>query len=110
MYRRIGLLAASSAVMLQWGATASAQDAQTAPKEEGPAVVETQPAAAAPQKENGTTVIEITGQVLGKGEARANSVIDKETILQQPAGLDPLKLLTRVPGLQVGSSDALTGS
>src|SRR5438874_13460459 len=39
------------------------------------------------------TKIEVTGQVLGKGEARANSIIDKETIQQQPPGLDPLKFL-----------------
>ncbi|MFS2008038.1 TonB-dependent receptor domain-containing protein [Duganella sp. CT11-25] len=89
MYRKIGLLAAGSAVMLQWNLPASAQEAG-----EGRA----------------PTVVEITGQVMGKGEARANSVIDEEAIKQQPAGLDPLKLLARVPGLQVSSSDALTGS
>ncbi|MFZ6773911.1 TonB-dependent receptor domain-containing protein [Undibacterium sp. SXout7W] len=60
--------------------------------------------------EPGLTKVEVIGQLVGKGEARANSVIDKEIILQQPAGLDPLKLLNRIPGLQVGSSDALTGS
>ena len=56
------------------------------------------------------SVIVVTGKVLGKGEARANSVVDLETIQQQPAGLDPLKLLSRVPGLQVSAGDALTGS
>lgn len=54
--------------------------------------------------------VTITGQSIGKGETRANSVVDRQTILQQPPGLDPLKLLTRVPGLQVNSSDSLTGS
>jgi outer membrane cobalamin receptor len=87
----MGLLAAGSAAMLQLGASASAQEA----------------AASAEEK---VAVIEVTGHLMGKGEARANSVIDKETIQEQPAGLDPLKLLARVPGLQVSSSDALTGS
>ncbi|MBC3919297.1 TonB-dependent receptor [Undibacterium sp. CY18W] len=90
------MFAAGTVVAFQWGGAASAQEAATA--------------AAAVSAENPVTVVEVTGKVLGKGEARANSVIDKETIQQQPAGLDPLKLLTRVPGLQVGSSDALTGS
>lgn len=54
--------------------------------------------------------ITITGQSIGKGETRANSVVDRQTILQQPPGLDPLKVLARVPGLQVNSSDSLTGS
>jgi outer membrane cobalamin receptor len=91
VYRKIGLLAAGSAAMLQWNLPASAQEA-------------------AGGEERAPTVVEVTGHVMGKGEARANSVIDQETIKQQPAGLDPLKLLARVPGLQVSSSDALTGS
>ncbi|SFU93866.1 TonB-dependent Receptor Plug Domain [Pseudoduganella namucuonensis] len=78
--------------MLQWGSAALAQEASSGQDGQAP------------------TVVEVTGNLLGKGEARANSVIDKETIQQQPAGLDPLKLLARVPGLQVSSSDALTGS
>ncbi len=89
MYRKVGLLAAGSVALMQWNGAAAQQ---------------------AGQGEAATTVVEITGQLLGKGEARANSVIDAETIKAQPAGLDPLKLLGRVPGLQVGSSDALGGS
>jgi outer membrane cobalamin receptor len=77
--------------MLQWNLPASAQEAVNG-------------------EERAPTVVEVTGHVMGKGEARANSVIDQEAIKQQPAGLDPLKLLARVPGLQVSSSDALTGS
>lgn len=91
MKRKAGILAAGSAVMLHYTVGAMAQQAAVTAGE-------------------GTTVVEITGNVLGRGETRANSVIDKETIQLQPAGLDPLKLLTRVPGLQVSSSDALTGS
>jgi iron complex outermembrane recepter protein len=56
------------------------------------------------------TVIQVTGNTMGKGEARANSVIGMEAIESMPAGLDALKILARVPGLQVSSSDALTGS
>ena len=52
----------------------------------------------------------IIGASLGKGEARANTVIDQRAIQEQPQGLDPLKLLSRVPGLQVGSGDAVGGS
>ncbi|PHV06622.1 hypothetical protein CSQ96_14795 [Janthinobacterium sp. BJB412] len=85
MYARLGVLAAGSAAMLQWAGPAHAQ-------------------ADAP------TVVQVTGQVLGKGEARANSVIDQAVIAEQPAGIDPLKLLARVPGMQVSSGDALTGS
>lgn len=90
MHIKSGLLAAGSAAMLQWGAAAQAQQAPEPPAE--------------------ATVVEVTGHVMGKGEARANSVIDKATIAEQPAGIDPLKLLARVPGMQVTSSDALTGS
>ncbi|MGV7210798.1 TonB-dependent receptor domain-containing protein [Oxalobacteraceae bacterium A2-2] len=88
MVSKLGMLAAGSAAMLQWGGPAQAQEANDA----------------AP------TVVQVTGQVLGKGEARANSVIDQAVIAGQPAGLDPLKLLARVPGMQVSSSDVLTGS
>lgn len=79
---------------MQWNGNALAQEAgaPAAPPQQAP------------------TVVEVTGNLLGKGETRANSVIDVETIQAQPAGLDPLKLLARVPGLQVSSSDALTGS
>jgi iron complex outermembrane recepter protein len=52
----------------------------------------------------------VTAKALGRGEARANSVVSVSTIQEQPAGLDPLKLVARVPGLQVSSSDSLTGS
>ncbi|MDY0977265.1 TonB-dependent receptor [Massilia sp. CFBP9012] len=93
MYKQLGLSAAVSLALLHWHGNALAQEA--------PATAGAQAAA---------TVVEVTGQLLGRGETRANSVIDVETIQAQPAGLDPLKLLTRVPGLQVGSSDALTGS
>jgi len=54
--------------------------------------------------------IVVIGRSLGAGESRANSVIDRDTLLQQPPGLDPLKVLTRVPGLRVSSGDDLTGS
>jgi iron complex outermembrane recepter protein len=91
----VPLISASAAVI----ASASAQEMPAAPDQK----------VSADQGQKVAT-IEITSHVLGKGEARANSVIDKAVIEQQPAGLDPLKLLTRVPGLQVGSSDALTGS
>jgi outer membrane receptor protein involved in Fe transport len=85
------MLTAGSAVILQCAAAV----AQEAP---------------APAQESAAAVVEVTGHVLGKGEARANSVIDAATIAEQAAGLDPLKLLARVPGLQVTSGDALTGS
>ncbi|MYN40387.1 TonB-dependent receptor [Duganella sp. FT109W] len=88
MYSKLGVIAAGSVAVLQCGVPAQAQ-------ETGEAV---------------PTVVQVTGQVLGKGEARANSVIDQAVIAEQPAGLDPLKLLARVPGMQVSSSDALTGS
>src|SRR5690349_6722850 len=94
MYARLGMFAAGSAAVLQLGA-AHAQQATTATEAAG---------------EVAPTVVQVTGQALGKGEARANSVIDLAVIAEQPAGLDPLKLLARVPGMQVSSSDALTGS
>jgi outer membrane cobalamin receptor len=86
------MLAAGSAAMLQWGALARAQEAQ------------------APAADAATAVVEVTGNALGKGETRSNTVIGQAVIADQPAGLDPLKLLARVPGMQVSSSDALTGS
>lgn len=92
VYKHAGLLMAGSVALMQWNGSAQAQEASAA------------------QGETVPTVVQVTGALLGKGEARANSVIDAETIKAQPAGLDPLKLLNRVPGLQVGSSDALTGS
>ncbi len=94
MYARLGMFAAGSAAVLQLGA-AHAQQATTVTEAAG---------------EVAPTVVQVTGQALGKGEARANSVIDLAVIAEQPAGLDPLKLLARVPGMQVSSSDALTGS
>lgn len=94
MYARLGMFAAGSAAMLHLGA-AHAQQATTTAEAAG---------------EVAPTVVQVTGQALGKGEARANSVIDLAVIAEQPAGLDPLKLLARVPGMQVSSSDALTGS
>lgn len=92
MYRKIGLVSAVSAAMMQWGAPASAQQASGSGDDKP------------------VTVVEVTANAMGKGEARANSVIGTEAIQAQPAGLDPLKVLARVPGLQVSSSDALTGS
>ena len=95
MVKHIGLSAAVSMAMMQWGGAVAAQEA---------------PAGATVAVPGQASVVEVTGALLGRGETRANSVIDVETIQAQPAGLDPLKLLARVPGLQVGSSDALTGS
>lgn len=54
--------------------------------------------------------VEVIGKFLGKGEARANTVVSAVDLQALPAGQDPLRLLGRVPGLQVSSSDALTGS
>ena len=105
LYRHVGLLAVGSVALLQCNGDARAQaSAQEAVQSAA------QPVTWEVAPEGAPTVVEVTGQLLGKGEARANSVIDLETIKAQPAGLDPLKLLARVPGLQVGSSDALTGS
>nr|WP_315218880.1 TonB-dependent receptor [uncultured Duganella sp.] len=92
MYARLGMFAAGSAAVMQLGVAHAQQPAREAAGEVAP------------------TVVQVTGQALGKGEARANSVIDLAVIAEQPAGLDPLKLLARVPGMQVSSSDALTGS
>lgn len=92
MVSKLGMLAIGSAAMMQWSGAANAQQTPEASGDAAP------------------TVVQVTGQVLGKGEARANSVIDQATIAEQPAGLDPLKLLARVPGVQVTSGDALTGS
>lgn len=92
MYARLGMFAAGSAAVMQLGVAHAQQPATEAAGEVAP------------------TVVQVTGQALGKGEARANSVIDLAVIAEQPAGLDPLKLLARVPGMQVSSSDALTGS
>ncbi len=86
---KFGLLASASCLPLVCGGPAAAQTATTQ----------------AP-----LTEIVVIGDALGRGEARANTVIDAETIRGQPAGVDPLRLLNRVPGLQVSSSDALTGS
>lgn len=94
VYKHVGLTTAVSMALIHWSGAAAAQEA---------------PQLTADAK-SGATVVEVTGNLLGKGETRANSVIDLETIQSQPAGLDPLKLLNRVPGLQVSSSDALTGS
>ncbi len=54
--------------------------------------------------------ITVIGQSIGKGETRANSVVNRAAILEQPPGMDPLKLIAQVPGLQVGSGDDVTGS
>lgn len=94
MSKQLGLIAAGSAALLQCSLPALAQET-TKPNTDASAPV---------------TTVQITGNLLGKGEARANTVIDSQTILQQPAGLDPLNELNRVPGINVSSSDALTGS
>jgi len=91
MHKKVGWLAAGSAIMFQWQSCASAQEVPASP-------------------DSAPTVVTVTGNALGKGEARANTVLNAATIVEQPAGLDPLNLLNRVPGLQVSSSDALTGS
>lgn len=87
----LGLLATGSALAVQaaWAQAQTADVPETTPAQE---------------------TIVITSKSIGKGEARANSVVSASTIAEQPAGLDPLKLIARVPGLQVSSSDALTGS
>ncbi|MEC4593820.1 TonB-dependent receptor [Nitrospirillum amazonense] len=54
--------------------------------------------------------IVVTAHKLGIGETRANSIVDAEAIKELPPGLDPLKMINRVPGVLVGSSDAMTGS
>ncbi|HKX44841.1 MAG TPA: TonB-dependent receptor [Burkholderiaceae bacterium] len=92
---------------------AQAQTAPTPPESAAsaplPAAAAASAPAAAPDLQK-LDQITITGQSIGKGETRANSVVDRQTILQQPPGLDPLKVLARVPGLQVNSSDSVTGS
>ena len=101
MKKMVGLSATASVIALHGGIVA----AQVPP----PAPSASQPAAAASSPQQLDAVI-ITGGALGKGEARANSVVDRATIQEQPAGLDPMKMVNRVAGLQVSSSDALTGS
>jgi len=53
--------------------------------------------------------ISIIGKLLGKGEARANVIIDASDIADAPSGIGVTKLLDRVSGIQVGSSDPLGG-
>ena len=101
MKKMVGLSATASVIALHGGIVA----AQVPP----PSPSASQPAAAASSPQQLDAVV-ITGSALGKGEARANSVVDRATLQEQPAGLDPLKLVNRVAGLQVSSSDALTGS
>jgi len=101
MRNTVHLWAAGSFIALQCGQAA----AQAVPAPAAAAASE--PQAEAPKQLD--TVV-ITGSTIGKGEARANSVVDRATIQEQPAGLDPLKLINRVVGLQVNSSDALSGS
>jgi len=115
----LGLLAAGSALSLAAHAQSPAPAEPAAPA--GPAVMPaaasgappaaSAPApAAAPEATAASETVVVTAKALGRGEARANSVVSVSTIQEQPAGLDPLKLVARVPGLQVGSSDSLTGS
>ncbi|HEY9066799.1 MAG TPA: TonB-dependent receptor [Burkholderiaceae bacterium] len=93
------LWAAGSVIALHVGHAA----AQSVP----PAAAASEPETTAPRQ---LDAVVITGSLLGKGEARANSVVDRATIREQPAGLDPLKVVNRVVGLQVSSGDALGGS
>ena len=93
------VLAAAYPAMAQTVAEPAAPEAEKTEKAEK--------AAAEPQQLPTQMII---GASLGKGEARANTVIDQRAIQEQPQGLDPLKLLSRVPGLQVGSGDAVGGS
>ncbi len=62
------------------------------------------------EPKNEIQTVTVIGQSIGKGETRANSVVNRAAILEQPPGMDPLKLASQVPGLQVGSGDAVTGS
>jgi iron complex outermembrane receptor protein len=98
--------AAAPAAAAGASAPAAAVVAQAAPSPAQPA----SPPASAPEPTPASETVVVTAKALGRGEARANSVVSVSTIQEQPAGLDPLKLVARVPGLQVGSSDSLTGS
>ncbi len=82
------------------------------PSDAQPASPADQPAVGGSRRNATETLdaVSVTGSALGKGEARANSVVDQAKIQEQPAGIDALKILNRVVGLQVSSSDALTGS
>jgi outer membrane receptor protein involved in Fe transport len=96
-------------------AVAPAGSAATAPSPAAASAPSPTTAAAAPAPAPAPSggvpeTVVVTTKALGRGEARANSVVSVSTIQEQPAGLDPLKLVSRVPGLQVGSSDSLTGS
>ena len=51
----------------------------------------------------------VIGDLLGKGETQANVKIDTDIIEQMAPGTDAAKLLTRVSGVQIGSSDPLGG-
>jgi iron complex outermembrane receptor protein len=127
----LGLLAAGSALSLaahaqspapaepapSGGASAAAPAAAGASGPAGVVVAQAAPSPApsptpaqAPEPTAASETVVVTAKALGRGEARANSVVSVSTIQEQPAGLDPLKLVARVPGLQVGSSDSLTGS
>jgi outer membrane cobalamin receptor len=113
----LGLLAAGSALSLAAHAQAptpadpapSGTASAAAPAAPSPAQPPSPPASA-PEPTPASETVVVTAKALGRGEARANSVVSVSTIQEQPAGLDPLKLVARVPGLQVGSSDSLTGS
>lgn len=64
----------------------------------------------AQQVEAPLPVVRISAPALGAGSARSSSVVEADLIARQPPGLDPLKQLARVPGMQVSSGDAITGS
>lgn len=61
------------------------------------------------EKDKEIEKISIIGNLLGKGEARANVIIDVSDIADAPSGIGVTQLLQRVSGIQVGSSDPLGG-
>ncbi|UTY58739.1 TonB-dependent receptor [Massilia sp. erpn] len=76
-------------------------------------VVFAAPAGALAQQDGTETampVVRISAPALGAGSARSSSVLEADVLARQPPGLDPFKPLARVPGMQVSSGDAITGS
>ena len=51
----------------------------------------------------------VIGNPVGKGETRANVKIDVGDIVELPAGVGAAQMLSKISGIQVGSSDALGG-
>ncbi|NVE01670.1 TonB-dependent receptor [Massilia sp. BJB1822] len=68
------------------------------------------PAGVLAQQDGTMPVVRISAPALGAGSARSSSVLEADVLARQPPGLDPFKQLARVPGLQVSSGDAITGS